>query len=219
MRPLVGFLLAPALLASGCDAPQKGPDDGDLDAACDSQTEECRGGRGQRSTGQPLADNQFGIAASFPEDAWVCPSFSWDNVRGYYTVVGRQEFDCLEGGDAETFYGIYADWNATFWTERRLLFHERECEPFGGTPTAVDGLTASECSAVVEGGRRELAISVVGGSQPGVDGGPPTPLISYTLYLVSSDATWERDVALFRQFVDHLDLTPPTHLDTPLAAE
>jgi hypothetical protein len=91
-----------------------------------------------------------------------------------------------------------------------MLSSGESCEPQTDfEPLEVTGcLPSSQCMVRSGDGRRELTILAVAGHQPGIDGEPATPLIEYRLSLVSSDQTWERDLALFRRFVVHLILAP-----------
>lgn len=179
--------------------------------ACDDRVEECRGGRGARAQGDAFTDNDFGIAAVFPRGSWVCPAFSGYNIHGYYTVVGAATFDCLSGGGEASAYGVYANWNAAFWSEERLLSRDDACAPDDDLESLqIAGFNSSQCLVRTSDGRRELTLLSVAGRQPGVDGEPATPLMDYRVWLASSDQTWERDLTLFRQFVEQLVLTPPS---------
>lgn len=210
----VGLIAASVILAACQPAQPSGSDEGEAQAqACDDLVEECRGGRGARSQGDAFANNDFGIAAVFPRGWWVCPAFSGHNIHGYHTVVGAPTFDCLSGGgDHASAYGVYANWNAAFWSEERLLSQDGSCEPetdFEPLEVA-GGLRSSQCLVVNADGSRGLTLRAVAGHQPGVDGEPATPLVDYRFSLASSDQTWERDLALFRQFVEQVVLTPPS---------
>ncbi|HYD27161.1 hypothetical protein [Brevundimonas sp.] len=225
MRGAAILALGAALLA-GCDrihAPAEGGEPTRA-AACDPDSEDCRGEAGRIATAAAFTEEDFGIVATFPAGAGVCPVFSGDAVRGYFTRVGLERFDCL-GQHVEaagSSYGVRASWNPAFeptldavrGADRSCRQDDRFNRGADGRPFAIRGLESRACVSREPDGRILIDVEAAAGRWDGVgQEEADTPKAIYTAWLLTSEESWTRDRALFGAFLDWLIAAPEDNAD------
>lgn len=227
MRGAAVLALVVAATLFGCDRTPEArltPGDSRGAATCDPRTADCRGDAGGVATAAAFTEEDFGIAATFPAGVRVCPAFSGDAVRGYYTRVGQVRFDCLgrHGDSAASSYGVRAHWNASFeptldaarGADRPCRRDARFSRGADGRDFAIRGLKSRACVSREPDGRILVEVEAAAGQWDGV--GPEeadAPGSIYTAWLLTRDADWARDSALFGAFLDWLLVAPEDNAD------
>lgn len=191
---------------------------------CDPRTDECRGEAGIVATPAAFTEEDFGIAATFPVGVWVCPAFSGEAVRGYYTRIGLERFDCLgrHSQAAASSYGVRAHWNASFEPTLDAVRGAdtpcREDDRFNrganGRPFRIRGLESRVCVSREPEGRILIDVEAGAGRWDGFGAAEAdAPKAIYTAWLLTSEETWSRDRALFGAFLDWLVVAPKDNAD------
>lgn len=193
-------------------------------ATCDPRTDDCRGEAGVAATAAAFTEDEFGIVATFPAGAGVCPAFSGDAVRGYFTRVGLERFDCLgrHADSAAPSYGVRAHWNASFeptldaarGPDRPCRRDDRFNRGADGQAFTIRGLESLTCVGHQPDGHILIEVEAAAGRWDGV--GPKeaeAPKVIYTAWLLTSEETWARDRALFGAFLDWLVVAPEDNAD------
>lgn len=227
MRVAVLATLMAAATLVGCDqTPEVDPKPGvqRSPVSCDTGADDCRGDAGVVAMAAAFTEDEFGIVATFPAGVWVCPAFSGDAVRGYYTRFGLDRFDCLgrHVNSSASSYGIRASWNASFEpTLDALRGADRPCRAddrfnsgASGQPFAIRGLESRTCVVREPDGRILIEVEAAAGHWDG--DGPEqadAPKSIYTTWLLTSEKTWTRDRALFGAFLEWLIVAPERNAD------
>lgn len=171
----------------------------------------------EQAGGSPFINDNFGVIAHFPVDAWVCPGLSGGNPHGFYTRLGGQ-FSCPPASDATrvSAYGVWANWNAAFDRTLDEARGDRPCWTdvrFSSAPDgrgfALRGLESRVC--VTQRGDTWFTVEVEAfdGRWGGQGEEADTPRVHYTATLTTRPGTWARDAPLFATFLEHLTVGAP----------
>jgi hypothetical protein len=157
---------------------------------------------------QPFRNDEMGLQAAFPAGSRVCRARSGDAPRGFYAWYGTTRTDCPERGDiAATRMAISAMYNAV--SHREVRDAVGTCDPLshslfqalGGEPLAIRGHRSLLCQSDASDGDIEIWVYAMAGRLPD-DAPDDPPAVIYSASLETSPARWERDLPMFRTFLN-----------------
>lgn len=159
--------------------------------------------------GHVVANHEYRIQASFPEDQTVCVSASGTHLHGFHQW---RDGDCsVPGTSSGRFISVWADYNATFsdWEDAATLHCGADSQPFDLGLSATGEGRFSACIPKLCGEQYVITASYLSDS-PAMDLGDAAmgggPDLIYTIALGTTAQTQEADLAEFRDFLTNLRL-------------
>lgn len=168
------------------------------------------------SSGAPMINEEYGIAATFSSGSRVCPGLSGSHPHGFYSRLGDERAECFTSKDppASSAIGIWADYNTAFhrtFSETGASCEAAAAKGIDVQPLVLRGLPSRACVERGTGGWVYITVMAFAGrwGPPSADPDSDAPYLIYTASLASRDGQLGTDLQVFRRFLDGLVLTPP----------
>jgi len=185
-------------------------------AGCDEQGQpRCAPIMATVSSGAPMINEEYGIAATFPAGSRVCPGRSGSHPHGFYARLGDQRAECFTSKDLppSSAIGVWADYNAAFHrtlAETGVPCEAADAEGIDVRPLVLRGLPSRACIERADGWVYITVTAFAGQwGPPSPDPDSDAPYLIYTASLASRDGQLATDLPAFQRFLDGLVLTPP----------